>query len=50
MTMATKTGELVSFYEDEDEYINGGTSFALTGDDVIVTLNYVNRNDYRIKR
>ena len=33
-----------------DEYINGGTSFALTGDDVIVTHNYVNRNDYRIKR
>ena len=50
MTMATKTGELVGFYEDNDEYINGGTSFALTGDDVIVTHNYVNRNDYRIKR
>ena len=50
MTMATETGELVSFYEDNDKYINGGTSFALTGDDVIVTHKYVNRNDYRIKR
>ena len=48
-TMATKTDELAGFYEDEEEYINGATSFTIRNDEIVVTHNYVNRNDYRIK-
>lgn len=49
-TMATKTGEIFGFYEDEDEYINGATSFTITNDDIIINHNYVNRGDFRIKQ
>ena len=49
MTMATKTDELAGFYEDDDEYINGGTSFTIKGEEIVIKHNYVNRTDYRIK-
>ena len=49
-TMATKTGEIFDFYEDEDEYINGATSFTITDEQIIIKHNYVNRGDFRIKQ
>ena len=48
--MATKTGEIFDFYEDEDEYINGATSFTISDGKIIINHNYVNRGDFRIKK
>lgn len=48
MTMATKTGEIFSFYEDEDEYINGATSFTINDEGITIKHNYVDRNAFRI--
>lgn len=49
-TMATKTGEIFDFYEDEDKYINGATSFTISDGKIIINHNYVNREGFRIKK
>ncbi len=48
MTIATKTGEIFSFYEDEDVYINGATSFTINDEGITIKHNYVDRNAFRI--
>ena len=47
LTMAVKTGEAMSFYEDETKYLNGATVFKLSDDNIEITKLLVDRGKYR---
>ena len=48
-TFACKTGELVFYYDDGENYLNGGTTFTISEDDVLIENHYVDRETYHIK-
>ena len=48
MTFACKTGELVFYSDDGIDYLNGGTSFTLKGNDTDIQNHYVDRTKYHI--
>ena len=49
LTFALKTGELVSYYADENVYLNGATAIRLRGTETIVENHYVPRDRFHIK-
>lgn len=46
LTLATKTGELGGYYEDDETYLNGATYFTLTSSDTSVDRILVDKNTY----
>ncbi|MBQ7466877.1 MAG: metallophosphoesterase [Clostridia bacterium] len=50
LTFALKTGELVGYYSDEEVYMNGATSFILSGDHVEIINNFVDREQFHITK
>lgn len=48
-TFACKTGELVYYYDDGDEYRNGGTTFTIKDGNVSTDNIHVDRNEFHIK-
>lgn len=50
LTFATKTGELVGYYDDGSTNLNGATSFVLSGEnDVEIKNTYVGSNQFHFK-
>ena len=47
LTFALKTGELCSYFEDEDYYLNGATYFVLN-DDITINNYFVDKEKYHI--
>lgn len=49
-TFAVKTGECVSYYEDENIYLNGGTTITISDEETPkIEHHYVERDKYKIK-
>ena len=47
-TFACKTGELVYYYDDGVNNLNGGTTFTLRDNDVVIENHYVDRDMFHI--
>ena len=48
LTSALKTGETVSFYEDENVYLNGASVFRITSENVLIEREFVARGEYKM--
>ena len=48
LTFALKTGELNSYYEDDEVYLNGATTLTLSGGDTTVKSVFVDRERFHI--